>query len=87
MSKIFVPLTTEPPNANPAPIAPAPATWTPVFIIPLFSWPEVYKLLNGIVAPTAVVPGGVFLMFRNGEVSKGLVDKLRGRKLTKIYAF
>ena len=38
-------------------------------------------------APTTVVPGGVFLMFRNGEVSKGLVDKLRGRKLTKIYAF
>ena len=38
-------------------------------------------------APTAVVPGGVFLMFRNGEVSKGLVDKLRGKKLTKIYAF
>ena len=38
-------------------------------------------------APTTIVPGGVFLMFRNGEVSKGLVDKLRGRKLTKIYAF
>ena len=38
-------------------------------------------------APTTVVPGGVFLMFRNGEVSKGLVDKLRGKKLTKIYAF
>ena len=38
-------------------------------------------------APTVVVPGGVFLMFRNGEVSKGLVDKLRGKKLTKIYAF
>ena len=38
-------------------------------------------------APTTVVPGGVFLMFRHGEVSKGLVDKLRGKKLTKIYAF
>lgn len=38
-------------------------------------------------APTTIVPGGVFLMFRNGDVSKGLVDKLRGRKLTKIYAF
>lgn len=38
-------------------------------------------------APTTVVPGGVFLMFRNGDVSKGLVDKLRGKKLTKIYAF
>ena len=38
-------------------------------------------------APTTIVPGGVFLMFRNGEVSKGLVDKLRGKKLTKIYAF
>lgn len=38
-------------------------------------------------APTTIVPGGVFLMFRNGDVSKGLVDKLRGKKLTKIYAF
>ena len=38
-------------------------------------------------APTTIVPGGVFLMFRNGYVSKGLVDKLRGKKLTKIYAF
>lgn len=37
-------------------------------------------------APATSVPGGVFLLFRNGAVSKELVKKLRGRKITKIYA-
>lgn len=35
----------------------------------------------------AMVPGGVFLLFRRGEVSKWLVNNIHGKKLTKIYSF
>lgn len=34
-----------------------------------------------------VVPGGAFLLFRNGLVSHRLVDRVKGKKLTRIYSF
>lgn len=44
-------------------------------------WGEIFE------APRTAVPGGVFLLFRQGDVSRGLIDKLRGRSLNKIYSF
>lgn len=38
-------------------------------------------------APRVTVPGGVFLLFRQGNVSKRLVDRLKGKKLNKLYKF
>lgn len=38
-------------------------------------------------APFTQIPGGVFLLFKQGLVSKHLVDKLRGKMFTKIYSF
>ena len=34
-----------------------------------------------------VVPGGVFLLFRDGKSSKELIKRLHGKKMTKIYTF
>ena len=38
-------------------------------------------------AGQVTVPGGVFLLFRRGQVSKRLVDRVHGKRLTKIYSF
>ena len=45
------------------------------------SWGEIFK------APRIAVPGGVFLLFRNGDISKGLIDRLRGKRMSKSYSF
>lgn len=33
------------------------------------------------------VPGGMFLLFRRGDVDRWLVDNFRGKRLTKVYSF
>ena len=38
-------------------------------------------------AGSVTVPGGAFLLFRGGVTSKRLIDRVRGKKLTKIYKF
>lgn len=38
-------------------------------------------------AAPQVVKGGVFLLFRNGEISKELIARLRGKLFTKVYEF
>lgn len=45
------------------------------------AWDEILQ------AGSVTVPGGAFLLFRGGAVSKRLVDRVRGKKLTKIYKF
>lgn len=44
-------------------------------------WSEILQ------AGKVTVPGGAFLLFRNNAVSKRLVDRVHGKKLTKIYSF
>lgn len=34
-----------------------------------------------------VITGGAFLLFRKGSISRGLVDRVKGKKLTRIYKF
>ncbi len=44
-------------------------------------WSEILQ------AGKVTVPGGAFLLFRNSAVSKRLVDRVHGKKFTKIYSF
>ena len=44
-------------------------------------WGEIFT------APRIAVPGGVFLLFRQGDISKGLIDRLRGKRMSKSYSF
>ena len=44
-------------------------------------WGDIFK------APKITVPGGVFLLFRHGQISKGLIDRLRGKRMSKYYSF
>lgn len=44
-------------------------------------WGDIFK------APKITVPGGVFLLFRRGQISKGLIDRLRGKRISKSYSF
>ena len=45
------------------------------------SWNEILQ------AGKVTVPGGAFLLFRRGQVSQRLVDRVHGKKFTKIYSF
>lgn len=45
------------------------------------SWDEILEESG------TVVSGGAFLLFRNGAVSHRLVDRVKGKKLTRIYSF
>ena len=45
------------------------------------SWDEILQESG------TTIPGGAFLLFRNGAVSQRLVDRVKGRKLTRIYKF
>ena len=37
--------------------------------------------------PPIYVPGGMFILFRDGDVSKQVARVFRGRKVSKIYKF
>ena len=45
------------------------------------SWEEILQ------AGKVTVPGGAFLLFRRGQTSHRLIDRVHGKKLTKIYSF